>query len=60
MLNDLLKKNLRYGMRNVPETEIIRSWLPWKVKQLRTSTLLQQKYKGDGSEKSPFIIDWLD
>ncbi len=47
-------------MRNVPETEIIRSWLPWKVKQLRTSTLLQQKYKGDGSEKSPFIIDWLD
>jgi multidrug resistance protein len=60
MLNDLLKKNLRYGNRNVPETETIRSWLPWKVKHLRNSTLLQQKYKGDGSEKSPFIIDWLD
>jgi multidrug resistance protein len=60
MLNDLLKKNSRYGMHNVPETETISAWLPWKVKRLKTSAFLQQKYKGDGSEKSPFIIDWLD
>ncbi len=47
-------------MRKVPENDTSRSWLPWKGKRLRTFALLQQKYKGDGSEKSPFIIDWLD
>jgi multidrug resistance protein len=37
-----------------------RSYLPWKGKRLTTSSLLQQKYKGDGTEKSPYIINWLD
>jgi multidrug resistance protein len=60
MLSDLWKTNLRYGMNNFPENDTIRSWLPWKSKRLRTSILLEKEYKGDGSQKSPFIIDWLD
>ena len=60
MLSDLLKSNLRNGMNNVSENDTIKSWLPWKSKHLRTFTLLQQKYKGNGSENSPFIINWLD
>jgi multidrug resistance protein len=60
MLVDLLKTTSRNGMTSVPENDITRSWLPWKVNQLGTLTLLKQKYKGNGTEDSPFIIDWLD
>jgi multidrug resistance protein len=60
MLNDLLKYDLRNGINSIVENDIRRSWLPWKGKQLGIFTLLQQKYKGDGSEESPLIIDWLD
>ncbi|CAF4346176.1 unnamed protein product, partial [Adineta steineri] len=56
MLNDLLKN----GSNNEFENDIIVSWFPWKVKQLGIQTLLQEKYKGDGNENSPFIIDWLN
>ncbi|CAF1144901.1 unnamed protein product [Adineta steineri] len=56
MLNDLLKN----GSNNEFENDIIVSWFPWKVKQLGIKTLLQEKYKGDGNENSPFIIDWLN
>jgi multidrug resistance protein len=60
MLSDVLKNNSRNGWSKVSENDTIRSWLPWKSKHLRTSTLLRQKYKGNGSENSPFIINWLD
>ncbi|CAF0786647.1 unnamed protein product [Adineta ricciae] len=41
-------------------SDMIRSWLPWKVKQLGTFTLLKEKYPGDGTKDSPFTINWLD
>jgi len=60
MSTDLSQNRSRNGTSNVSENDIRRSWLPWKVKQLGSLTLLQQQYKGDGTENSPFIIDWLD
>jgi multidrug resistance protein len=60
MLSDVLKHKLTNGMSNISENDTIRSWLPWKSKHLRTVILLQQKYEGNGSENSPFIINWLD
>ncbi|UJR19438.1 hypothetical protein I4U23_022568 [Adineta vaga] len=49
------------GNKSTTETSDIASfWLPWKGKRLGTFTLLRQTYRGNGSEESPFIIDWLD
>jgi hypothetical protein len=64
MLADTLrgKKLIPYALHNngISRENSTRSYLPWKGKRLRTSSLLQQKYKGDGTEKSPYITNCLN
>lgn len=60
MSSGTTKTNSRDEVNNDLENDINVSYLPWKGKQLGVFTLLQPKYKGDGSETSPYIIDWLD
>ncbi|CAF1255392.1 unnamed protein product [Adineta steineri] len=59
MLADLLEKNSKYQTLIDSENDTVISLLPWKSERLRTSVLLQENYKGKGTESSPFIINWL-
>ncbi|CAF1049368.1 unnamed protein product [Adineta steineri] len=59
MLADLLEKNSKYQTLIDSENDTVISFLPWKSERLRTSTLLQENYKGKGNESSPYIINWL-
>lgn len=54
------RSNRLNGYSIFRQNDTIPPYLPWQTTRLRTSFLLRQKYKGDGTEKSPYIIDWLD
>ncbi|CAF1061548.1 unnamed protein product [Didymodactylos carnosus] len=42
------------------ENTIIPSWKAWKRMQVSIATLLQQNYKGEGTDASPYVTEWLD